>query len=128
MRTGSRLRYRQISINLSGTYTLSSGESLLIPKNRNLATIKAADLEDSRCPINALCTWEGVATGKFTFKDNSKEQTVELCLGACAIVSKPKTQELTLNGNLYTIELSNLSPYPGTTKENRKATIILTKK
>jgi len=116
------------AIDLSGTYTISAGENLHIPENRNTVTISASNFADSRCPINADCVWAGVATGSFTFKDSSKEQEIELCLGACEVVSKPKTQDITLNGVAYTLELKDFTPYPGTTKENMKATIVLTKK
>jgi len=121
---------KQTSSDLSGTYVIKSGQSLSIPKNRNLATLTASDFADSRCPTNAICVWEGVGTGKFKFKDDSKEQVIELCLGGCAVVSKSKTQDITLNNINYTIELIELSPYPGTGTANstKKATIVLKRK
>lgn len=116
------------AVDLSGTYTISAGENLHIPENRNTATISASNFADSRCPINADCVWAGVAIGNFTFKDNANEQTIELCLGACDVVKKNKTQDISLNGINYTLELTEVTPYPGTTKENSKATIVLKKK
>lgn len=116
------------AVDLSGTYTINSGENLHIPENKNDATISASNFADSRCPINADCVWAGVATGNFTLKDKTNEQTIELCLGACDVVKKPKTQNITLNGVIYTIELTEVTPYPGTTKEKSKATIVLKKK
>ena len=121
---------KQTDLDLSGTYILKSGQSLSIPTNRNLASLTAAELTDSRCPANAICVWEGIGTGKFIFKDNTKEQTIELCIGACAVVSKPKTPEIILNSITYTVELTSLNPFPGTGTANEtvKATILLKKK
>jgi hypothetical protein len=114
-------------VQLHGTHSIGLGEKIQISVNGNTVTLTASNFNDSRCPINALCVWAGVATGSFTFKDSSKEQTVELCLGACEVVSKPKKQAIILNETNYTVELTEFTPYPGTTKENIKATIVLTK-
>ncbi|TCC89469.1 hypothetical protein EZ428_17410 [Pedobacter frigiditerrae] len=121
---------KQTSLDLSGTYTIKSSAKLFIPKNRNIATLTASDFADSRCPANAICVWEGVGTVKIKFKDEVKEQTIELCTGGCAVVSKSKAQDITLNNLNYTVELTELSPYPGTGTANstKKATIVIKRK
>lgn len=121
---------KQTDIDLSGSYTIKSGETLLLPKNRKGAMLTASEFTDSRCPSNAICVWEGVGTGKFKFNDNIGAQTLELCIGACAVVSKPKTQEIILNNITYKVELAALNPYPGESAKNAtiKATLILTRK
>src|SRR5688572_13828978 len=35
-------------------------------------------LEDSRCPVNAVCVWQGAAKAKFRFKVNNQEHLVRL--------------------------------------------------
>ncbi|WP_316768464.1 hypothetical protein [Pedobacter frigiditerrae] len=121
---------KQTYLDLSGTYIIKSGESSSIPKDRNLITVTASDFADSRCPINADCVWQGVGTLKIKFNDDHKEQNIELCIGACEIVSKSKSQDITLNNINYTIELTELSPYPGTGTSSsiKQATIILKRK
>ncbi len=121
---------KQTGLDLSGTYIIKSGESLPIPKDKNLVSLTASDFADSRCPINANCVWQGVGTVKIKFKDTHKEQTIELCIGACEVVSKSKTHDIILNNVSYTLELSELSPYPGVSNYNEfaKATIILKRK
>lgn len=121
---------KQIGLDLSGTYTIKSGERLSIPQNGNMASVTASDFADSRCPINSDCVWAGTGTITIKFKDANKEQTIALCIGACTVVSKPKIQDIVLNNVNYTLELIELSPYPGSGTSNQiaKATIVLKRK
>ena len=64
-------------------------------------------LEDSRCPVNAMCIWEGVAKASFTFDDGQQTHRIRL---ATSEVPGPETPDTTING--YKIELLNIEPYP----------------
>ncbi len=121
---------KQGTTDLSGSYTVKAGGGTGIPKNRNLVTLVANKIEDSRCPANAICVWEGAAFGTFTFKDDHKEQAIDLCLSGCTVVAKPKIQNITLNNIDYTVELVSITPFPGTTSGNEttKATILIKRK
>ena len=116
--------------NFVGTHMLEKNKAKETIAEGNKIWIEAKEFTDSRCPINVDCVWAGVATAKISFKDDTKEQTIELCLGACDVVSKPKTQEITIKNIDYTVELSDLNPYPnlGDKADNSKATLIIKKK
>ena len=79
-------------------------------------TLEAANLEvrlddvtDSRCPINAVCIWEGDGVASFSLKDLStgQVQTVDLHTNQ-AVGSDSKT----LAG--FTVRMVELNPFPGT--------------
>ena len=64
-------------------------------------------LEDSRCPINANCIWQGVAKGKFRFKINSQEHVVLL---STLTMAPYYTNDTTVSG--IHLKLNNILPYP----------------
>ncbi|MBB2145482.1 hypothetical protein GM921_08310 [Pedobacter sp. LMG 31464] len=118
---------------LSGTYTLKASETLNLSKGGDRAVLTVEDLKDSRCPINALCAWAGYASGKFKFKDNFRTQTIELCIGgSCSVDAKPTEQKITLNGVVYSLEFTELIPFPTSPNYNSvaiaMATIVLKRK
>lgn len=112
-----------------GTHVLEKNMAKQVVAEGKQIWIEAKEFTDSRCPINVECVWAGVATAKISF-DDTPEGTIELCLGACDVVSKPKTQEININSIVYTVELKDLTPYPefGVKQEEKKATIIIKKK
>jgi hypothetical protein len=68
-------------------FFLESNQPLIIPintcldKKANKESIEFCFdqlLEDSRCPINAVCVWQGVAKAKFSLKINGETKTFEL--------------------------------------------------
>jgi hypothetical protein len=79
-----------------------------IPLNTaDTATVSFDEVvSDSRCPVNSLCTWSGIAIARFTMRDGKKEQPFMLSI----MPGYPK-QDTIISG--YIIELSDLKPYPG---------------
>lgn len=118
------------ALDFSGKYVIKVGETKNVPQNTNLATLTFQEYTDSRCPANAQCVWQGVAQAKFKLKTDQNEQLIELCLGACDVISKNTNQEFTVNGVIYTVKFIELTPYPGTGNANEKAeaTIVVQKK
>ncbi|MFA6277801.1 MAG: hypothetical protein WC622_13695 [Pedobacter sp.] len=113
-------------LDLSGTYTIKSGETLNLSKGGGRASLTIEELTDTRCPINALCVTGGYASGKFKFKDNFKTQTVELCLnGMCATETSQAEQKVTLNGITYSVTFTDLTPFPTYPAQNKVATATL---
>ena len=112
-----------------GTHVLEKNMAKQVVAEGKQIWMEIKEIEDSRCPVNAACVWAGVATAKISF-DDIPENTVELCLGACDVVSKPKTQEITINSIVYTVELKDVTPYPGpgVGPKDKKATIVIAKK
>jgi hypothetical protein len=105
--------------NFSCEKALESNQPLIIPintcldKKANKESIEFCFdqlLEDSRCPINAVCVWQGVAKAKFSLKINGETKTFEL-----STLNMPPyyRTDTTLNG--YKIKLTNISPPAGET-------------
>jgi hypothetical protein len=88
------------------TFTLAPGEESS-NKEAGLNISFAEVLEDSRCPKNTNCVWEGQAKIKLMIND----QAMELIIRA----GKPE-QAQQLYNNSYIIEAQGLSPYPDGTK------------
>ncbi|GEO07419.1 hypothetical protein AAE02nite_50830 [Adhaeribacter aerolatus] len=112
-------------INLNQTVTL----------NGNLGDITFSHLDDSRCPANAVCVRQGAAIASFTIQTkNTEKQTVRLFIGDF-MPNDPRnkrsqtadTLAIQLRNNSYQLILQEIMPYPGTTTEIPKATIIIKK-
>ena len=66
-------------------------------------------LEDSRCPANSTCVWEGVAIGKFSLHVDSKDYPFSL---ATKKFPGSISTDTTIAG--YQISLIDILPHPGT--------------
>jgi hypothetical protein len=64
-------------------------------------------LEDSRCPANAVCVWQGAAKAKFLFKVNNQEHVVRL---STISMAPHYSTDATVAG--YHLKLVNILPYP----------------
>lgn len=64
-------------------------------------------VNESRCPAEAYCIWEGLAIGKFTFKVNTEIHTFNLATRRFTAINQD-----TIIAN-YKIHLENIDPYPG---------------
>jgi len=81
------------------------------------------ELNDSRCPINADCVWQGVAIAKFTLKADGTQH--QITLATTKIAGFPST-DTTVSG--YNVKLLNVTPYPGsTTPEPTRAILQITR-
>lgn len=65
-------------------------------------------LQDSRCPANAVCVWQGTAIAKFSFINNNTTYPITLS----TLKFSNYSPDTVLSG--YKIKFINLSPYPGT--------------
>lgn len=62
-------------------------------------------IQDSRCPINAICIWEGVAVGRFSASAGNESRVITLATAPIAGYSK----ETIIEG--FKIEFIELSPH-----------------
>ncbi len=69
-------------------------------------------LEESRCPINADCVWQGVAKARFFVTINSVQHTMIL---STLDLAPHYNNDALIDG--YHFQLQNIFPYPGTTGE-----------
>lgn len=78
-------------------------------------------VEDSRCPANVNCIWQGVAKGRFKFTVNNNSAIFNLS----TLTFAPHYQnEVMVSG--YKIKLINIFPYPGTGGGNPSADVEIT--
>lgn len=80
------------------------------------ANILIEKVEDSRCPINALCVWVGMAKVSISVVEAQKKTPLTLALPECT-TCEPKLSEsatVRIDGKPYRITLKEVSPYPGT--------------
>ena len=65
-------------------------------------------LQDSRCPLQSMCIWQGAAKGNFSFRAGNQE--AEFSLSTTTL--KPEYfRDTVLFG--YRIHLVDVKPYPG---------------
>ena len=85
----------------------------LLKINNSELIIKTEEINESRCPSDAICIRYGEAQAQFKISNQSAEKTIKLCIGEC--FGEPKTyEEFELGQNRYTIELTEIGPYPST--------------
>ncbi len=84
--------------------------------------IKFIKVEDSRCPSDAICVWEGrgVADLQITPIEN-ENTTVQLATAPSLVDSLTKTAVY----DNYIIELIDLLPYPDTNTTNDEYSVVL---
>lgn len=77
-------------------------------------------VEDSRCPTNTACFWEGQADVKFNFQIDGSNQELTLVSRA----GSPQAAEQTIGERK--IRLVSVSPYPKTSDPIAKEDYIIT--
>lgn len=101
-------------------------ETVALPTS---GTLTFAEVEDSRCPENVQCVWAGNAIVDLQLrsaKTTQETQVVKMCVGACNTLypktgfREADTAQVSLDGTKYTLILTNVSPYPNTTKSVKK--------
>lgn len=118
------------SIEFDSPFELKENDSIVLQGNNNGLTLTLQSVNDSRCPINALCISAGNARVKLRMSDNSGAETfAELCLGVCDPSNKTEDSALfQLNNVSYMVILKEVNPYPEAgKKQNKKALLIIRK-
>lgn len=88
--------------------------------------LKITKIEDSRCPKNVTCVWAGMARVFFTISEKgiSKDAIIDF-------ESKVIQTSIELGSQKYTIEVSDVLPYPensGETNQKVYKVVLLVKK
>ncbi|RZK88234.1 MAG: hypothetical protein EOO98_12690 [Pedobacter sp.] len=97
--------------------------ALTLSKDKLPVTLTATNINDSRCPANVQCVWQGLASADVTFKGSEEERTIKTCTGGCKVMSIPDSETVILNGISYEVKLKDV-----TNSENKiVAFITLTK-
>lgn len=118
------------SIDFDSPFELKENESIVLQGNNNGLTITLQSVNDSRCPINALCISAGNARVKLRMSDNSGAETfAELCLGFCDNMNNTEDSAIIrLNNISYTLILKEVSPFPELGKKQDKKTLLIIRK
>lgn len=73
-------------------------------------------IEDSRCPKNANCVWQGAAVAHLAISAKGLQDTINTCLGGCAQLGftheEPDAAFFEVNSNHYKLTLEKVLPYP----------------
>ncbi len=94
-------------INLDETFVLSYGETKTLDGQDQFSVSFTELLEDSRCPANAICVWQGQARVQLEISENFEVIKPELVNGAVL-----NNQSSKVNIGHYTIELLKVIPFP----------------
>jgi len=109
---------------LNSEKILVSGESFAINLHQTVEfdslRIEFSGIEDSRCPSDVLCVWEGQASLTFLINHNTENQAITFTTG----------KVMTAYFRPYEIKLLDIEPYPTSTKdisEEYVATVSISK-
>ena len=69
-------------------------------------------INDSRCPQNVYCIWQGVAQVTVRLNQNSQTDTVNVASFDATDRLFKRTQTTKLDGSTWTVELVDVWPYP----------------
>jgi hypothetical protein len=78
-------------------------------------TVKITKIEDSRCPKNVTCVWQGSVKVYFILSESNVSKDV--VLEFLADNSKPATATVELGSQKYFVDISDVLPYPENTGE-----------
>lgn len=118
------------SIEFDTPFELDENESIVLQGNNNGLKITLQSVNDSRCPVNALCISAGNARVKLKMSDNSgAESLAELCIGFCDTGNNAEDSTIIrLNNTSYTIVLKEVSPFPELGKKQKKKVLLIIRK
>jgi hypothetical protein len=108
---------------LNQSFTLAQGAKACLSSENVCLTFEKVN-NDSRCPLNAICIWEGVAEANFTLQINETNYPFTL-----HTLDKLQYQKDTVIQG-YIIKLEQLNPYPETKPIDQKdyrAQVIISK-
>ena len=98
----------QASENGNKTITIGINKTAKIPNSKISLEFKNI-LEDSRCPVDVTCVWEGIAIADI--KANSGQKTADFQVATRDFQPKSASKSFSFSG--YRFTLTDLKPYPG---------------
>ncbi len=91
-----------------GNNILQQGKCLTNVKGLSNVSICLNSVQDSRCPSNVMCFWQGVAEANFTLKTGTAEIKFKL---ATLKLGNVYSNDTTINNIRFV--LKDVTPYPG---------------
>lgn len=98
----------ETSVVSNNTIKINLEKQVKIPNSK--ITLKFKEVtEDSRCPVDVTCVWEGVAT--VNIEANSGNQTMNFSVGTRDFSAKNISKSFSFSGYRFTV--TELVPQPG---------------
>lgn len=86
------------------------------PKKIGESTFMITEVNDSRCPQNAVCVMAGKATVSLSVQTDFDVQNFTLCIGDCKAIGATDNIVFTSANTKYMVKLKKVSPYPAENK------------
>lgn len=91
---------------------ISSSDEEKEPAN---ITIQFEEVNDSRCPADAIC----ITAGNAILTINAGGEILKLCIDDCTATGLSNTINFTVNNEAYTLQVFEVTPYPMTANEGK---------
>lgn len=101
----------------ASTVEIAYGETVAFEESNLRLTFEA--VEDSRCPMDVVCIWEGEATVGLRLKGPDATSTLELKIPGLVEVPYERGAAVTAGG--YDFRLVQLLPYPSGSAPSRQS-------
>lgn len=116
---------------LNKPFSLAKGESTQLkigtsetPSSDKL-TFRLTDLNDSRCPANAVCVWMGEAKTSVELELNGQKGQATLKLNGDRKQGTSDSTSVAVGSRSFVVVLRDVLPYPGTTSDTPRATFVV---
>lgn len=101
-------------------FTLQLRQSAALPSaDQPEVQLSVEGLQDSRCPTEITCVWEGTISVQVKAQMGPATQTTQLCLGPCSAKAERKTvdsTDLDFSGKRYRLYFEGTTPAKNSTK------------
>jgi hypothetical protein len=102
----------------SVSYRLKADERVYYSLEDTSFTLQLLKIEDSRCPRNARCIWQGEVKVSLAVA-GQKPQT--LCLGNCQVKDSAANKlQIDLQNDNFILILEDVQPYPALSSKNEE--------
>ena len=108
----------QTSESGNNTITIGINKTAKIPNSKINLEFKNI-VEDSRCPIDVTCVWEGIAIVNLKANNGSETKNIQLATKDF----EPKNTKKSTDFDGYKISLIDVKPYPGGKQEAKSITL-----
>lgn len=116
--TNCKMQTLSVPQKSDGTITVAVNKKVTIPNSK--ITIEFQQItEDSRCPADVTCVWEGIAIVNLKMSNGKENKDVQLATRNF----EPKNAMKSQNYDGYNITLQDVKPYPGGKQEAQSITL-----
>jgi len=116
--TNCKTKAQNETTNSDGMVTIALNKETKIPGSKIDLEFKQVS-EDSRCPVDVTCVWEGIAIVNLKASNESETKNIQLATKDF----EPKNTKKSTNFDGYKISLIDVKPYPGGKPEAKSITL-----